>query len=91
MATDLTAFDESNIAVQNHLFSLACNVSPSAPAAETPIKQSVQPLQSLRPLGPVSKLEPVNPRSAWLLLPSWKPVETKPPSRSNLLRSNLRP
>ena len=76
MATDLTAFGESNVAEQNHLLSLACNVPPSAPAVETPIKKSVNPLQSLKPHGPVSNLEPVNPRSSWLLLPSWKPAET---------------
>jgi len=76
MATDPTAFGESSVAERNHLYSLACNVTPSAPAVETPIKESVTPLQSLQPHGPVSKLEPVNPRSSWLLLPSWKPVET---------------
>ena len=76
MAADPTVLGESNVAEQNHLFSLACNVPPSAPPVETPIKNAVKPVQSLRPHGPVSNLEPVNPRSSWLLLPSWKPVET---------------
>lgn len=76
MATDLTAFGKSHVQERNQLFSLACNVPPSAPVAETPIKQSVKPLQSLQPHRPESKLEPVNPRSSWLLLPSWKPAHT---------------
>lgn len=76
MATDLTASGESNVAEQNHLFPLACNVAPNAPAVETPIKKFVKPVQSLLPYGPESKLKPVNPRSSWLLLPSWKPAET---------------
>ncbi|MGH9648468.1 MAG: hypothetical protein ACRD4E_16815, partial [Bryobacteraceae bacterium] len=76
MATDPTAFGESHVPERNHLFSLACNVSPSVPVAETPINEPVEPLQSLKPHGPVSKLEPVNPRSSWLLLPSWNRVET---------------
>jgi general secretion pathway protein A len=78
MGTDLTAFGESNVPERSHLLSLACNVPPSAPAVGTPIKKFVKPVQSLQPYGPVSKLEPVNPRSSWLLLPSWKPVDTNP-------------
>src|SRR5579872_4442685 len=76
MATDLAGFGDSNVPERNHLYSLPCNVPPKAPAEEMPIKESVKPVQSLKPNGPVSKLEPVNPRSSWLLLPSWKPVET---------------
>jgi general secretion pathway protein A len=75
MGADLTAFGESNVPERNRLFSLACNLPPSAPALEKPIQQPGTLLQSLLPHGPVSNLQPVNPRSSWLLLPSWKPVD----------------
>jgi hypothetical protein len=42
-------------------------------------------LQSLRPLGPVSNIQPVNPRNTWLLLPSWKPAATNPVAANSLL------
>jgi hypothetical protein len=75
LETDLTVSGELNVRERNHLVSLVCNVPPSAPAVETPIKNFVKPVQSLQPHGPVSNLKPVNPRSSWLLLPSWKAAD----------------
>ena len=75
MASDLPAFGTSNVAEQNQLFSLTCNMPLKAPTVQT-LRKSVKPVQSLLPEGPVSNLEPVNPRNSWLLLPSWKPAQT---------------
>jgi len=83
LEADLVVSGEPNVPERNHLFSLPCNVEPIAPAtAEMPINAFLNPLQSLRPLGPVSNLEALNPRNSWLLLPSWKPANTNPVARN---------
>ena len=81
------ASDELNAPEHDRLVSLSCNVAPSAPPVRTSIKPFLSLLQSLRPLGPVANIEPVNPRNAWLLLPSWKPAATSPVAANPVVES----
>jgi len=78
IGTELNASGELNAPEHDHLVSLPCDLALSAPPAQAPIKAFLGLLQSLRPLGPVSNIQPVNPRNTWLLLPSWKPAATNP-------------
>ena len=72
------ASDELNAPEHDRFVSLSCNVAPSAPPAKPSIKPFLSLLQTLRPIGPESNIEAINPRNAWLLLPSWKPAAEKP-------------
>ena len=81
------ASDELNAPEHDRLVSLSCNVVPSAPAANSSLKPFLSPLQSLRPLGPEANLQAINPRNAWLLLPSWKPAAEKPVAERPVVES----
>ena len=53
---------------------------PSAPQPEFPRKPYEDILSSLKPWGPISQLQPVNPRKQFLLVPAWGKAEVAPAS-----------
>ncbi len=75
IGANLADSGELNAPEHDRLVPLSCDLMPSAPPARASKKAFLSLLQCLRPIGPESNIEAINPRNAWLLLPSWKPAD----------------
>jgi hypothetical protein len=87
----LIASSEPNIRERNHPLPLTGSVPPGPPPPATPIKTISNILPPLEAWCPPSNLEPVNPRTAFLLLPSWRPADPTPVTLKPAFRETGKP